>query len=206
MSTFPVSDAFDLATGIFAAAISGAIPPLLDLDERFRYLTGEARMRVRQWWWGFVGLNGALAGSFYIYVVDTTYLTSLPSVLRGLLVGVGFLSLARQKFATAGAEPIGIETLYNRARAAVYRRLEDIERDEIDRILVQEAERLSLDELVLKAERVVARTRLDRGEKQRWREWIRMAANDQTVSEKMRRQSVAMMIHCDLQRALKDTA
>lgn len=186
-------------TGSIIAAVSAAIPTLLDLDERFRNVgSWSNRARIQFWWWGFVGLNAALAGGLYLAVEGNDALKSQPTWMRGVIVGLGFLSLMRQKFGTVSGQSVGIENLYERIRRVFYRRLELAEQQVIAETVVRLVANSDLARLRQRA-RVWAAT-LPPEQKDRWLQWLqRVEADSVTDDEKCT--VLATALAYDFQRA-----
>jgi len=185
-------------TGSLIAAVSAAVPTLLDLDERFQHVgSWSNRARIQLWWWGFVGLNAALAGGLYLAVETNDALKSQPIWMRGIIVGLGFLSLMRQKFGTVSGQAVGIENLYDRIRRVFYRRLELAEQVVIAEAVTRLVANSDLARLRQRA-RVWAAT-LPLEQKDRWLQWIQRVETD-TVSDDEKCTVLATAIAYDFQR------
>jgi hypothetical protein len=186
-------------TGSLIAAAAASVPTLLDLDERFQNIgTWSNRARIQIWWWGFVLLNAALAGGLYLAVESNDALKAQPTWMRGIVVGLGFLSLMRQKFGTVSGQAVGIENLYDRIKRVFYRRLELAEQQVIAATVTRLLQNSDLARIRQRA-RVWAAT-LPAEQKDRWLEWLQRVEAD-TVSDSEKCVVLATAIAFDFQRA-----
>ena len=187
--------------GAVIAAVSAAMPTLLDLDERFQSAgSWTNRAKVQIWWWGFVLVNAALAAGLYLAVESNDALKVQPVWMRGVIVGLGFLSLLRQKFGTVSGQAVGIENLYERVKRVFYRRLEVAEQQ----VIAEAVSRLLSDPMndlprLRQRARVWAAT-LPLERKGKWLEWLQRVDSDY-VSDDDKRTVLATAIAYDFQRA-----
>jgi hypothetical protein len=126
---------------ILTVLLAGCLT-LFDLDEVF-YVPerGAQKWWLRLWWWGFVLLNGVLAGGLYLVFREEDGLKDMNRWGRAVAVGLGYLALIRLKLTTIRDVPVGLEVFYEKAKAYVYKRINRIAaraRDEETLRLVQE--------------------------------------------------------------------
>jgi hypothetical protein len=104
---------------------------LLDLDRTFYVPTDTTdRAKLWAWWWGFVTLNGLVAGGVFIAVRDLYPFDEINQWLLAPLVGLSYLAVLRLKFSTFAVQerevPFGIEAFYEALKAFVYKRINRI--------------------------------------------------------------------------------
>jgi len=113
------------------AGITAGVLTLFDLDRTF-YVPASAggRARLAFWWWGFILVNGLLAVGLYVSLATVEPFKGMEPIVRGLVIGIGYLALIRVKFTTfnfGGQDvPFGLEALYDAARGFVYKRINRI--------------------------------------------------------------------------------
>jgi hypothetical protein len=113
------------------AGLTAGVLTLFDLDRTF-YVPASAsgRARLAFWWWGFILANGLLAVGLYVSLATVEPFKGMEPIVRGLVIGIGYLALIRVKFTTfnfGGQDvPFGLEALYDAARGFVYKRINQI--------------------------------------------------------------------------------
>src|ERR1043165_765755 len=107
---------------IIAAAVA-ALLTYLEISRKFRFpeaIPHRARL---------VAGNAGLAALLYPLAIQAEWIHKMPPVLRGAAVGVGYLSIVRQKFMTAPKEksddgaPVGIEYVYEAVKREVHEQI-----------------------------------------------------------------------------------
>jgi hypothetical protein len=79
------------------------------------------------WWWGFVLVNGALAGVLFVALREKEVLSDLNRWFAAFLAGASYSALVRLKFTTLpNNTPVGIDTFYEALRGVVHRRINRI--------------------------------------------------------------------------------
>jgi hypothetical protein len=110
--------------GGLVAAITAGIVTYLEVDQVFSIPAGSpGRWGTRAIIGAFVVLNGILAFGLYALLNHASALSGVEEWLAGLLVGAGYLSLVRLKFATVNDQPFGFEFFYDQARDFAYSRI-----------------------------------------------------------------------------------
>ena len=115
----------------FITGATAALLTLFDLDRTFYVPTRvQRKYALYAWWFGFVFVNAALAVLFYEIVGDIDALKGLDPYLKAVILGVGYLGLARIKFATfnfrGNQVPFGLEACYDAGKSFVFRRINSI--------------------------------------------------------------------------------
>jgi hypothetical protein len=120
---------------LFIAAATAAVLTYLEIDRKFRFPDAIKRRRpLYSWLWSFVLGNALLAGLLFSVAMKAEWVANLPPYIRGVVVGVGYLSIIRQKFITVAPKqkgdsdgsPVGIEYLYEAVKSAVYDHINEI--------------------------------------------------------------------------------
>src|SRR4051812_39373332 len=92
---------------LIAAATAGVLT-YLEIDRKFRFPDAMKRRRLLySWLWSFVLGNALLAGFLFPLAMKANWVAQLPAYIRGVVVGVGYLSIVRQKFMTASPKQRG---------------------------------------------------------------------------------------------------
>lgn len=103
------------------AAITAGIVTYLEINQVFSIPPDSpGRWGIRRVMGGFILLNGLLAFALYALLNKASVLSGVDEVLGGLLVGAGYLSLVRLKFATVNEQPFGFEFFYDLAQSHAY--------------------------------------------------------------------------------------
>lgn len=141
-------------------AIAGLIAALLtflEIDRKFRFPDSiRKRGALNLWWWGFVAGNAALAALLYPLAIQVEWIHKMPYVIRGAFVGVGYLSIVRQKFMTtpskqAEGAPVGIEYVYDSVKKTVHEHINRIAIDERTAAVKEKLQHTTLSQLALDA-------------------------------------------------------
>lgn len=108
---------------LIAAGVAGAVT-YFEIDRIFLIPKGSpGRWAIRADVAAFVLVNSLLALALYALLNKAGILASIETWLRGLLIGAGYLSLVRLKFATVNEQPFGFEFFYDLAKEFAYRRI-----------------------------------------------------------------------------------
>jgi hypothetical protein len=108
---------------LIAAGVAGAAT-YLELDQVFFVpKKSPGRWGIRMIVAAFVLANALLALALYALLNEAAILSSVDIWVRGLLIGAGYLSLVRLKFATLNEQPFGFEFFYDLARTFAYTRI-----------------------------------------------------------------------------------
>lgn len=127
-------EAGDWVDLVIAGATAGILT-FLEIDRKFRFPETIQRRRALYFWlWGFVIGNMSLAALLFPLAIQAEWVRKMPMVIRGVAVGVGYLSIVRQKFITAPPKgkgeaegsPVGIEYVYESIKKAVHDRINRI--------------------------------------------------------------------------------
>jgi hypothetical protein len=109
--------------GLITAVVAGIVT-YLEVDQVFSIPAGSpGRWGTRGIIACFVGLNCILAVGLYALLRHASALSGVEEWLSGLLVGAGYLSLVRLKFATVNNQPFGFEFFYDQAQRFAYKRI-----------------------------------------------------------------------------------
>jgi hypothetical protein len=111
--------------GVVIAGLVASGMTWLELDKTF-YVPKNVveRWKLRLWWWGFVVLNGIVAGVLYAVADEIVSFKQQinPWPLRALLMGASYLALIRLKFGTVqtdkGEVSVGLEAFYEGLKEA----------------------------------------------------------------------------------------
>ncbi|HKP88780.1 MAG TPA: hypothetical protein VJT75_02280 [Thermoleophilaceae bacterium] len=168
------------------AALAGIVACFVtyfELDRQF-YVpeVADKKRLLRALWWAFVVANGLLAAALYGVFTDAHGLEDVNPWVKGALVGVGYLGLARLKFATVqyGEEevPFGFEFFYESAKHSVYKRINRIAQRARTREALAYANAHTLAQLVTEAKLQVTQDQLlNDDDKKRLKGWILALAN-----------------------------
>lgn len=132
---------------------------LSEVDRTF-YVPASVRWPV----WGLVGafvlFHGLVAVGGYVAVRDVDALSSIPGVLRGLLIGAAATSFMRLKLATVqtsegGEIPFGLELIYEELKGVVFGRINRIAGEERARLARAYAEERTLKQLATEVRQLI---------------------------------------------------
>ncbi|HEX7058843.1 MAG TPA: hypothetical protein VF176_03245 [Solirubrobacterales bacterium] len=169
---------------LLAAGVAGTVT-YLEMDQIFTIPDrSPGRWVIRRAMAVFVLLNAGLAIALYALLTEAGFLDSINPVLRGLLVGAGYLSLVRLKFATVEEIPFGFEYFYNLAKRSAYARINRRVIDARDKANSELVETTPFDELVIRA---TSRSTLDMlasdEERDEAKDWVLRVINDDRTQE-----------------------
>ncbi len=169
---------------LVAAGIAGAVT-YLELDQVFtvpKESTG--RWAIRASIAAYILINCLLAVALYRLLNQAAILQSVDTWLRGLLIGAGYLSLVRLKFATLNGQPFGFEYFFELARTYAYTRINRRVGDAREDAATKLANETSLPDLVTQAK---AKTGFDSlltpDEQNETKAWILRVIDDDETSE-----------------------
>lgn len=108
---------------LIAAGVAGAVT-YLELDQVFTIpKNSTGRWTIRASIAAYILVNSLLAVALYRLLDQAAILESVDTWVRGLLIGAGYLSLVRLKFATLNDQPFGFEYFFELARTYAYTRI-----------------------------------------------------------------------------------
>jgi hypothetical protein len=173
-----------LVTGATAGLLT-----LFDLDRTF-YVPSRVRQKLTlyAWWFGFILINAGLAVSFYGMVGNIDALNALNGYFRAVIFGIGYLALARLKFATFNYQgsqvPFGLEAFYDASKTFVFRRINRIaiqaRRDETKEL----ADSTSIKDLAVETKFAIGADMLLTAEERTARQrWLLKVLQDAAASE-----------------------
>lgn len=169
---------------LVAAGIAGAVT-YLELDQVFtvpKESTG--RWAIRASIVAYILVNCLLAVALYRLLNQAAILQSVDTWLRGLLIGAGYLSLVRLKFATLNDQPFGFEYFFELARTYAYTRINRRVSDAREEEATELANETTLPNLIRQAK---AKTGFDSlltpDEQSEAKAWILRVINDDETSE-----------------------
>ena len=111
-------------SGVLIAAGVAGLATYLEIDQNFVFPKNAPR-RAEIWTVtaAFVLANALLAIGLYALLSKAEIFATAETWIRGLLVGAGYLSLVRLKFATVNGQPFGFEYFFDLARDYAYKRI-----------------------------------------------------------------------------------
>jgi hypothetical protein len=141
------------------AGLVAALLTFLEIDRKFRFPEAiKKRRALNLWWWGFVAGNAILAALLYPLAIQVDWIHKMPYVIRGAFIGVGYLSIVRQKFMTAPSKqsdddgsPVGIEYVYDSVKKTVHEHINRIAIAERTAAVKAKIKETSLEQLSLDA-------------------------------------------------------
>jgi hypothetical protein len=189
---------------LFIAAATAGVLTYLEIDRKFRFPEAIKRRRLLySWLWSFVLGNAVLAGLLFSLAMKAEWVAKLPLYVRGVVVGVGYLSIIRQKFMTAAPKqkgdsdgsPVGVEYLYEAVKSAVYDHINEISIKERSDAVDAEIAKTSLGELVTKArQRIESDRLLPSSEKPKALAWLASVAGETTSTDADKKSTVATYV------------
>ncbi|MGA2737915.1 MAG: hypothetical protein ABSG65_10745 [Bryobacteraceae bacterium] len=137
--------------GVFASALT-----FFELARTFYTPeAGLARHKFFGWASAFVLGNGLLSLAVYLAFSGLDNLKNMKPLLRGILMGTGYLVLIRLKIATVKVRdeevPLGLEFFYNSARDFFYGKLNRCSKEGLQEAAFKRAESSSLADLAKQA-------------------------------------------------------
>jgi len=170
---------------------------LVDLDRTF-YIPAKVAQKVTRyvWWFGFPIGNGILAGLLYVVLGDLPALKAMPTWLKALTVGAGYLALVRLKLTTLdmkGKEvPFGLELIYEGAKGFAYKRINRIAMTARFSETVELAANQTLVDLTARAKLAIDQNSLLSPEdRTRLKSWLVRTLQDAGSNEIEKRQALA---------------
>lgn len=183
--------------------VSGAVAfflTLVDLDRTF-YIPAKVPQKISRylWWFSFPIGNGILAALLYAVLGDLPALSSMPTWLRALTVGAGYLALVRLKLTTfdmKGKEiPFGLELVYEGAKAFAYKRINRIAMTARFNETVELADRHNLGDLTARVKLAIEQNSLLSPEdRTRLKGWLVRTLQDVNSTEVEKRQVLANFV------------
>src|SRR5258706_12683431 len=159
------------------AGIISSVLTLFDLDRTF-YIPQRVQSKITLylWWWGFIVINGVLAGLLYTSVGNMESLKTYPSLLRAGAVGIGYLTIVRLKFTTFNIRgtdvPAGFELFYEAAKNFAYKRINIIAKVARSDETIEMANHYTLEQLTNRAKLSIKQDQLlkleDKGRLLQW--------------------------------------
>ena len=131
------------------------------------------------------------------------WVAHLPPYLRGVVVGVGYLSIIRQKFMTVAPKqkgdsdgsPVGVEYVYDAVKGAVYDHINEISIKERSDALEAEIANTSLAQLITRARiRIGNDSLLPPLEKTNARAWLANVASETASTDAEKAATIATYI------------
>jgi len=174
--------------------IAGVVASLLtffDMDRTF-YIPKNTNSKWRLYFLFllFVLGNGVLASLLYIGLQGEIIpsVSSSPKWVNSLLVGVGYLTIIRAKFATLYFNeqeiPLGLELLYNSAKYAINKRINEILKEARIKEIEELTQEYNLNELKRKAIiSIKVDSLLSENEKEEYKKWVHETVEDATKDE-----------------------
>jgi hypothetical protein len=185
--------------GEFIAGLTAGLLTLFDIDRTF-YVPEKSDRRLLLYTWQllFILFNGVLAAGIYNAFRDVETLAQLPPVLRGIVIGAGWLALFRSKFTTLEVQgrdvPLGLEAFYEAAKGFIYKRINQITITARRVETLKKAESSLADlgqEALLRIEQDALR---NDAEKRSDKAWLLEILHDQEMSEQDKRLALAHFI------------
>lgn len=169
---------------LIAAGVAAAVT-YFELDQVFSFpKKSPGRWGIRLVSGAFVLVNAGLAFALYALLHRASILSDVDAWLGGLLVGAGYLSLVRLKFATVNDQPFGFEFFYDLAKKYAYRRINRRVIEARQTAAKQLADQTSLADLVTKAKMNISLdSLLDEEEQSEAKAWILRVVDDGEVAE-----------------------
>ena len=173
---------------LLIAAVVAAGLTLIDMDRVF-YVprTVQRKIALYFWWVGFVAVNAALAAAAVVFLTPGPPFKDWDAVVRGLVIGFGYLALIRLKFTTVmigdKEVPLGIEAAYEGIKQAAFRRINSIAKQARIAEATALADKKSLAELVEDARTSIDLDALLKpSEKEEAKRWVARVAQDAGAS------------------------
>jgi|ERR1041385_784017 hypothetical protein len=186
---------------IIAAAVA-ALLTYLEISRKFRFPEAiPHRARLFTWWYGFVAGNAGLAALLYPLAIQAEWIHKMPPVLRGAAVGVGYLSIVRQKFMTAPKEksddgaPVGIEYVYEAVKREVHEQINRLAIVARSAAVKQKIASTTLTDLVFEGRLRVQQDQLATAtQKAETLAWLAAVAGDATLAENDKKSTIATYV------------
>ncbi len=181
------------------AALVAGVLTLFDLDRTF-YISSVIRRKValNLWWWGFIIINGVLAGFLYALLQEQPPLKDIAEPIRAILVGLGYLALVRTKFTTFTIQgqnvALGLEPAYEGAKEYFFKRINRIALDASVEECEAMANKFTLSQLQLRADDYIRHDRLLGAGQHAAYEWVERVVGDNGSEEVVKKRVLAYFI------------
>jgi hypothetical protein len=184
---------------VVSAAIAGAVT-IFDLDRTF-VVGGPQSSRVHRstWWWAFILANSGLAITVFFALRHVKFFSAWGPWEFSIAVGVGYLALARLKFATISYQdeeaPVGIDIFYESGRQFVFKRINEAikrEREQVARQYILDNDLRSLGSIVRLSIELDAL--LTAVEKKTRLTWLLQVLEDTTFDEEQKKLTLAIYL------------
>jgi hypothetical protein len=181
---------------LLAAGVAG-LATYLEIDQTFTF-PKHAPRRVEIWLLtiGFAAANAVLAVGLYAVLSKATLFAGTATWVQGLLIGAGYLSLVRLKFATVNGQPFGFEYFFDLARNYAYKRIQRRVGEARLAAAKQYAENRSLADLIEEANVQTSFNEFDPDEQDEIKEWILRVAEDAEATSEAKMLMLADFILC----------
>jgi hypothetical protein len=185
------------------AAATAALLTYLEISRKFRFPEAiPHRGKLFTWWYGFVIVNGGLAALLYPLAIQADWIHKMPPVLRGFAIGVGYLSIVRQKFMTAPSKeksdegaPVGIEYVYEAVKREVHEQINRLAIDARSAAVKTKIASTSLTQIVFEARLRVQQDQLTTAaQKAETLAWVATVANDANLAEDEKAATIATYV------------
>jgi hypothetical protein len=183
--------------GVLIAAGVAGLATFLEIDQTFTFPRKSSK-RAEIWAMTllFVLANAILAMGLYALLSKAAIFASAETWVRGLLVGAGYLSLVRLKFATVNGQPFGFEYFFDLARDYAYKRIRRrVGEARLDAATNYAAAR-SLADLIEEANNHTLFNQHDPDEQGETKAWILRVAEDDGATEGAKKLMLADFILC----------
>jgi hypothetical protein len=185
--------------GEVIAGLTAGLLTLFDIDRTFYVPEKSDRRLLLYTWQGiFILFNAVLAAGIYNAFNEMETLAQLPPVLRGIVIGAGWLALFRSKFTTLEVQgrdvPLGLEAFYEAAKGFVYKRINQITitARRVETLMKAESGLAELgQEALLRIEQDALR---NDAEKRNDKAWLLEILHDQEMSDQDKRLALAHFI------------
>ncbi|MFO7538847.1 MAG: hypothetical protein R6X32_12450 [Chloroflexota bacterium] len=185
--------------GEVIAGLTAGLLTLFDIDRTFYVPEKSDRRLLLYTWQGiFILFNAVLAAGIYNAFNEMETLVQLPPVLRGIVIGAGWLALFRSKFTTLEVQgrdvPLGLEAFYEAAKGFVYKRINQITitARRVETLMKAESGLAELgQEALLRIEQDALR---NDAEKRNDKAWLLEILHDQEMSDQDKRLALAHFI------------
>jgi hypothetical protein len=181
---------------LIAAGVAG-LATYLEIDQTFTF-PEKAPRRAEIWTLivAFVLINALLAVGLYALLTKAAIFASAEDWVRGLLVGAGYLSLVRLKFATLNGQPFGFEYFFDLARDYAYKRIRRRVGEARLAAATNYADARSLADLIEEASNHTLFNEHDPDEQGETKDWILRVAEDDLATEAQKKLMLADFILC----------
>jgi len=181
---------------LIAAGVAG-LATFLEVDQAFTF-PRKAPRRTEIWLLtlAFALVNAVLAIGLYALLSKAAIFASAETWVRGLLVGAGYLSLVRLKFATVNGQPFGFEYFFDLARDYAYKRIRRRVGEARLAAATKYAAARSLADLIEAATLQPLFNEHDSDQQAEIKAWILRVAEDNAATEEAKKLMLADFILC----------